>query len=157
MRLCGILLFLVGALEILRMLCATERKRVKEAEGLYLLLRQIQSDACARSLPLAEIYAAFENEALARAGFLRIIRTEGFLAALEKGTLSLPEKDLHTLFWFARGLGTRFLDEEREACANAAEDMLRLSEKYRAELPRRLKIKRTFLLTGTGMLLLLLV
>ena len=157
MRLCGVLLFLVGAFEILRSVSIAERKRVKEAEGLYLLLRQIQSDACLRALPLQEIYAAFENEALARAGFLRILREEGLSAALEKKTLSLPEKDLHALLLFARGLGKRFLDEERTACASAAEDILRLSENYRAELPRRLKIKRTFLLTGAGMLLLLLV
>jgi hypothetical protein len=156
MRLLGALLFIAALFAAAAHLSRAERRRLCEAEGLYLLLLHIKTEISERALPLGEIYAAFENEALSRSGFLSVLKTEGLAAALASPCLSLPPEDTHALSLFAASAGKRFWEEELAACERELLRCEEVLEAYKREAPRRVKIKRTLVLSGGGMVLLFL-
>ena len=69
---------------------AREKRKYEEAEGIYLLLLHIRRGVCEEALPLSEIYASFENQALEETPFLSLLRKEGLAEALKK----LNEREL---------------------------------------------------------------
>ncbi len=156
MKLIGILLFLASALGSVLALSLLERRRTRELEALSSLLCAIQSGMLRHRLPLCEIYAAFENDALAACGFLEDLRKDGLAYALRADTLAIREEELSFLFTYAEDLGKRFLEEEREAAENALAALAARREEHRTEGAKKGKIQRTLLITGAGMLLLLL-
>ncbi len=156
MRLIGILLFLASALGSVLALSFLERRRTRELEALASLLCAIQNGMLRHRLPLCEIYAAFENETLAACGFLEELRRDGLACALRADTLALREEELSFLFTYAEELGKRFLEEEREQAQAALAALAARREEHRTEGARKGKIQRTLLMTGAGMLLLLL-
>ena len=76
-----------------------ERRRLLQNEGLLLLLRHIRTQISCFSSPLPEIYASFENRALADIGFLSLLQAEGLLTALSacEDRLYLEEEELRSL------------------------------------------------------------
>ena len=155
MKLLGILLFLFAAALLTACVLAREKRKYEEAEGIYLLLLHIRRGVCEEALPLSEIYASFENQALEETPFLSLLRKEGLAEALKKAPPPFDEATLRALSLYADTLGKRFSSEEHEASERACASLFGALELYRSELPRRLKMQRTLMLTGSGMLLLL--
>lgn len=156
MRTVGILLLLFSALGASLSLQQREKRRAAELSGLLELLLAIRRGMLHGRLPLGDIYAAFPNEALASSGFLTRLREGGLLFALKADTLALDGEELAFLFTYAEALGKRFLDEERKASEEAQTALMRLLEKHRTEGMKKSKLQGTLLVSGTGMLLLLL-
>ncbi len=156
MRSAGILLFLLFALLLTYRAPMAERRRYAEAEGIYLLLLHL-GRSVERGVPLAEAYASFRHEALEGTPFLAALRTSGLKSALVNAPARLPEEILSALTLFAEGLGTRYLEEEREALSEAEERVRTYLTRYREELPQRIRLKRALTLTACCMLLILLI
>ena len=157
MKLFGIFLFALGALLFTARVSAGERKKGKRIEGVYLLFLHMRHAICKEGLPLSEVYARFANQALEEEGFLPALRAEGLSAALKKHPPPISDAALGALFLYAEGLGKRFLEEEANALESACERLVGELDGFRLALPSRLKIYRTLLLSGSGMLLLLFV
>lgn len=155
MKLLGVLLFLSATALLTAYSSKHERRKYEEAEGLYLLLLHVKHGVFEGALPLSEIYASFENEALAHTPFLVLLKKEGLTHALKECPLPIDEDAKRSLVLYAEGLGKRFFGEEKQAAEKACEAFAQTLEKYRHELPARLKIRRTLLLCGSGMALLL--
>lgn len=156
MKAVGILLLGYAAFEIFRRVLRAEKGRLAEAEGIYLLLARLQSDIGERGVPLFEIYQTFENEALAANGFLSVLRKEGLARALALYPPAVSADVRRELTLYAAELGGRFLEEERHSAARAVSVMAEGVRQLHAELPRKLKLKKTLFMTGTGMVFLFL-
>ena len=155
MKLLGILLFLFTAALLAVYVPSREKRKYEEAEGIYLLLLHMRRGICKDALPLADIYGSFENDALAATPFLSCLKTKGLSEALKEAPPPLDESALRSLTLYADALGKRFSLEEQQALEEECQALVRALERYRSELPRRLKIQRTLLLAGSGMVLLL--
>ena len=156
MKWAGMLLLGYAAFEILRRICHAERCRLAQADGIYLLLLRLQSDICERGVPLDAIYRAFAHEALEKSGFLLSLRKEGLARALALHPPAVSADACRELAFYASGLGERFLEEERLCAAHIVSVWGEEVRRVHAELPRKLKLKKTVFMTGTGMLLLFL-
>ena len=77
--------------------------------------------------------------------------------ALDGGFLSFSREELSFLYRYAEGLGERFLCEEETAVTEALGALSALIAEESEEKKKSYKRRRTLILTGTGMLLLLLV
>ena len=157
MRLLGIFIFALGALLFTARVSSGERKKGKSIEGIYLLFLHMKHAISKEGTPLPDVYARFKNQALEEDGFLPTLRTEGLSAALKKHPPPLSGAALNALSLYAEGLGKRFLEEEAEALERECERLEGELDSFRLALPARLKIYRTLLLSGSGMLLLLFV
>lgn len=155
MKLLGVLLFLSATALLTAYSLKRERRKYEEAEGLYLLLLHVKHGIFEGVLPLSEIYASFENEALAHTPFLALLKKEGLAHALKMCPPPIDDAARHSLILYAEGLGKRFFGEEKQAAEKECTAFSQTLEKYRHELPARLKIRRTLLLCGSGMTLLL--
>ena len=156
LRFLGSALMTLAALGSVLFLHKLEYRREAELLGLMKLLSFIRSGMLLHRIPLEEIYMRFEEETLAACGFLTVLRREGLCHALTADLLSLSTEELSFLIRYADGLGERFLSEEEEASAQTRETLQALIEQHRGEKKRSFKMKRTLILTGSGMLLLLL-
>lgn len=155
MKLLGVLLFLSASALLTAYALAKERRKCDELEGIYMLLLHIKHGVCEEALPLGEIYAGFENEALSHTPFLFSLKQHGLFHALKHSPPPMDGAALRSLTLYAEGLGKRFSDEERHAAEKECASLAVLVEKHRRELPSRLKIRRTLFLCGSGMALLL--
>ncbi len=132
-----------------------ERRRLAQYRGLVRLISHIKAALAASPKPLPAIYAAFRDDALARAGFLPILENEGLAAALDADVLHLDEGDILPFRTYAESLGRRLYAEELRAAEELfSSSSLTLKEKETA-LPRKEKLTGTLFFSG-GMLLLLL-
>ncbi len=145
-------LFLLAALLLHR---REERRRLAEYRGLCRLVQHVREALSRAPEPLSPVFARFEDEALARAGFLSLLREKGLSYALASDTLHLEEAELLPFKDYARVLGGRLYVEERAAIdALASEAAARLSQKE-AALPKNERLTGTLFFSG-GMLILLL-
>lgn len=132
-----------------------EPRRLREAEGLYHLLRHIRGQMAAFSLPLPEIYATFSDEALEKCDFLPTLRKRGLAAALDGFAVAEKEREVFLLLRrFADGLGQGFLQEELAFCDYVITVYSGYLDKKRAECPVKRKLGRAMVLLGGGMILL---
>ena len=156
MKTVGVLLLLVSAFGAALALRQREGRREKELSALLELLLAIRHGMLHGRLPLGDIYASFENGALDACGFLTHLREGGLFFALNADTLALRKEELSFLYVYAEALGKRFLDEERSASEEAEAALKSLRERHSTEGVRKSKLQGTLLVSGTGMLLLLL-
>ena len=110
---------------------------------------------CKEALPLPEIFESFENDALEGTPFLSAVKEKGLLYGLKKAPPPLPDALLRSLVLYAEGIGKRFLDEEKDAIEKECALLAKRTAESRAALPARIKMQRTLLLSGSGMMLLL--
>ena len=155
MKLLGIVLFSLASVLFSAHVLRGEKRKCEELEGLYLLLLHMKHTISGEGLPLSEVYATFENKALEDTPFLSTLRKKGLASALTECPPYLSEGSLRSLTLYAEGLGKRFLEEEREALSRECELLFRELDTCRRSLPTRLKTRRTLLLSGSGMILLL--
>lgn len=133
-----------------------EQRRVAEAEGLLSLLIHLRLTLGTYALPLADIYASFQNEALERAGFLPTLRQEGMQAALTAAApMGLGQEELSPLLQFAAQLGRHFLEDELRAADRVIAHLSAVVEERRRDAPRRKKLGRALFATGGAMIALL--
>lgn len=159
------MLQLIGAAGILSLavylsivLSVMEARRVRQIEGLLLLVRHIRGEIACFRTPVGDIYATFHNEALAECGFLAVLRESGFSAALATGreTLYLAEEELATLTAFAEGVGRSYSAEQVALCDYTERELEKALAKRREEAPKRTRVLRTLSLVGGLMLVVLL-
>jgi len=156
LRAVGGLLLLFSALGASLSVRQRAKRREAELSGLLDLLLAIRYGMLHGRLPLGEIYAAFQNEALTSSGFLTRLREGGLFFALKADTLALDGEELAFLLTYAEALGKRFLEEERKASEEAQTALMSLCERHRTEGAKKSKLQGTLLVSGAGMLLLLL-
>ncbi len=127
-----------------------EEKRVRQTEGFLLFLRYIRTKISCFRTTVEDIYASFENQALAECGFLDALRQDGFAAALAKARpqLYLDEEELRLLYTFSEALGQSYSEEEVALCDYAASEMEKAMEKRRTEAPRRTRVAHSLVMTG---------
>ena len=153
--LCGALLWSLFLLLVLHLHRREEKRRLAEYKGLCRLVGHVKSTLLQTPLPLSEIYERFFDDALDRAGFLPLLKKEGFSVALSAGVLALEKEELLPFEAYAEALGTRLYTEElREAEALLSTVTEEVSAKEKA-LPVRHRLYGTLFFSG-GMLLLLL-
>ena len=151
----GALLWSLFLLLALRLHKREDKRRLAEYKGLCRLVGHVKSRLLQTPLPLSEVYGCFFDDALDRAGFLSLLKTEGFSAALSAGVLSLEKEELLPFEAYAEALGTRLYTEElREADALLSTVTEEVSAREKA-LPVRQRLYGTLFFSG-GMLLLLL-
>lgn len=134
-----------------------EARRLRQLEGLLLLLRTVRGQISCFRTPVDRIYASFENEALERCGFLPALRQTGdFTQALEAvgPRLLMPEEEARLLSSFGLELGGTYRDEQVAACDYYISELENCFARRREERPRRLRLGRSLLLTGGLMLIL---
>ena len=146
-------LFLFGSLSAYR---KEENRGLSEYRGLYRLILHLSSAISELPLPLCEIYATFEDDALLAAGFLPILQKEGLAAALSRDCVRIEHEKLAPFRDYAKGLGTRLYTEEQRAARQLAAEAERTLAAWEAALPQSQKITRTLSLTGGALVLLLL-
>ncbi len=154
----GATLLLLLTLGIWREVRRGEERRLREGEGFLQLLRYIRAQIACFATPLPEIYAAFENEALAACGFLAVLREGGIEAALAacRDSLHAEKAERKTLLEAARELGGGYREQQLATCDYYIGALEELCRTRRAEYPGRLRLGRTLIFCGGGALLILL-
>lgn len=157
MRLFGAALIFAVSAALAAVFSRAETVRVRQYEGMLLLLRKIRTEIACFRTPTAAIYARFENDALAAAGFLPVLRQRGFSAALDDAgeRLLLDGEDMRTLGAFAAGLGRSYPAEEIARCDRAIAELSAAYDRRRREAPGRARAALSLWLCGGAMLVLL--
>lgn len=157
MRLLGAGLILAASVLLAAALSRSETVRVRQYEGMLRLLRAIREEIACFRTPTAAIYARFENDALAAAGFLPVLRERGFSAALTAAgeRLLFDAEDARTLSAFAAGLGQHYPAEEIALCDRTIAELSASYDRKRREAPGRARAARSLVLCGGAMLVLL--
>ncbi len=153
----GLLLFL-SALLLGQAAARAEEQRVRQAEGLLLLLRHIRMGITCYATPIGEIYAGFQNPALEVCGFLPALRAGGLEHALAAcgRQLHIEGEDRRTLHTFSQSIGKSYTAEQAALCDAAIKELEEMWQRRRAEGPRRVRAAQALSLCAGLMLLLLL-
>jgi stage III sporulation protein AB len=136
-----------------------EHQRVRQTEGVLLLLRHIRNGIVCFAFPIEEIYAGFQNESLEACGFLPALRQGGFAHALQvcRHSLWLEAEELRTLSAFAGEVGKSYSHEQARLCDYTAGEIEQALHRRREEAPRRARAAASLALcAGLALLILLL-
>ena len=157
MRLGGCLLLLGATLYLALTLSAEQKRRLALSEGMLLLLHHISANLSCFSLPLSAVFASFCHEGLEKTGFLKDLRRDGLLSALQKHkrSLSPSKEEWEILLAFAQRLGKGFLAEEEALCRYTTERYEALFKRLEEEGPRKRKTQEALVITGGLMVILL--
>ena len=153
----AIFLFLAGIF-LARGLLRAEEDCVRQTEGFLLLLRHARTSISCFRTPLRDIWQSFENRALAECGVLPLLQRDGFSSALIASAprLYLDREDLRLLTAFGYEIGKSRFEEQITLC-NYTVERLEASYARRAEeAPARRRAVGTLVITGTLMLILVL-
>ena len=154
----GALLLLGSALWLGLRLSAREQERLRQTEGLLLLLRHIRACIVCFADPIEEIYRRFQNRALEECGFLPALRTHGFAYALRVcDGLAQGDEVQTALASFADGVGKSNTREQAALCDYTVAVMEAALHRRQEEAPRRARLARGLALCGALALLVLLV
>lgn len=151
-----LLILAVGALCLLH--TQKEEGRVRQCEGLLLLVRHLSLQIAGYRTPIGIALASFQNEALEEIGFLPLARERGLDEALLacEGRLQMDEETQKCLLALATGLQTPALRDALATCEETEGVLLRALDKYKSEAPARKKTGRVLLVFfGLTVLLLL--
>lgn len=157
-RLLGAFLLSLGGIELARLLAARERERLGVAEAYLELLRYLRGELHAFARPLCEVFLRYENEALEKNGLLPRLRAGcGFAEAV--GQTSSPHDPAlrEILTAFGRAVGRGYLAETLATCDVYIERLDDYVRQVREAVPMRIRLRRTVTLTGTALVLLLLI
>ena len=155
MRAVGAACLLAVALIICRAIGDAERRRLRETEEALALLRAIKAGITCGLLPLEEIYRSFDSPALSACGFLGILREGGDYGVAVRSS-ALPEEVRARLVSFGALLGRSGREREGELCDYYIAELETLLATVRQEGAVRLRSRRVATVTGTLMLVLLL-
>ena len=133
------------------------RRRLKELEAVCALLRYIRENIERFSRPLAQIYASWENPALAETGFLGLLRSSGFAAAVREADWHIPAGEREILEQFGEELGKGFREEQTALCRYTEDRLAEALAAMRNDLPGRERLWRTIPLLAALSLILLLI
>lgn len=158
LRALGMLVLFGVSLCLCRTVSRVERGRVRQAEGFLLLLRHIRTQIACFRTPVGEIYAGFENRALASCGFLAALRRDGFAAALRecRPGLYLGSEELALLAAFGDEVGKSYCEEQLALCDYTVGELESLFTKRRDEESGRTRVAHSLVITGSLMLILIL-
>lgn len=155
MRVAGLVLLMLGVAIAFWEASSREPRKLREAEGILLLLRHIRGQMSSFSLPLPAIYSSFSDPVLEKSGFLLLLREKGLSAALQSGMAFVPDKEIQALLsQFAEGLGRDFLAEQLSFCDYVMTVYTDHLDRYRQECPKKCRLHRSMVLLFGGMLLL---
>ncbi len=127
-RAAGALLLLAASICFGAANIRAERKRRRELDALLALVRHIRENIEHLARPLHEIYALFDDPALASPGFLTRLRASGFPAALAETELSIGGAERAVLVPFADSLGRGYREEQIALCRYTEEKLSELAE-----------------------------
>lgn len=134
------------------------KKEMAELEAFVLLIGRIRSEIACFSRPLCEIYAGFESDVFERSGFLKALKDNGLLRALDMAghKLALREENFAIVKQFATAIGKSYRDEEVKTCDYY---ISQLSERHKAHsdaLPKKNKLSRSLcFLLGISIIIIL--
>ncbi|MBP3437340.1 MAG: hypothetical protein J6K61_05490 [Clostridia bacterium] len=157
MRAMGVFL-LLGVTGYLAFFVSLRRQRhLALREGLLLLLYHLSANLESFSIPLSQIYASFQNDALEKSGFLPTLRQAGLYGALcaHKHNLALSQEEEGLLYPFAKQIGKGFLKEEQALCRYTKESFEGLYGTAKRELPKKRKMEAALVVSGGLMVILL--
>ena len=153
----GALLLAAGLLQ------ARERRRTDEAQiarlaGLLFLLRFTRREIADFRTPLREIYARFEDTALAACGFLCALRADGLASALKKAEpdLALRGEAARTLTELGSHLGRGRAEEELALLDRGISQLDAALAVLRTEAPRTARVRSGLFTVAALMLTVLL-
>ena len=132
-----------------------ESRRLAEYRGLCRLAEHLRCALTHAPEPLGAIYERFTDDALARVGFLTLLKEKGLAHAPASGVLHLEGEELAPFHAYAAGLGTRLYTEEKLATEQLLAAVTAHLTQKETTLPVRRKLASTLFFSG-GMLLLLL-
>lgn len=157
-RVGGSLFLLAFGLLLSRGLVRAEEDRVRQTEGFLLLLRHARTSISCFRTPLRDIWQSFENRALAECGFLPLLQRDGFSAALIAASphLYLGKEDLRLLTSFGYEIGKSRFEEQITLCNYTVERLEASYARCVEEVPARRRTVGTVVMTGTLMLILVL-
>ena len=153
----GALILLLSGFYTVMLLSRVQRGRQKRLECFLSLVRFIENEISCYMTPLDEIYRRFEGKELEDCGFLAVLREKGMKQALTecKSALCFSEEEERLLTEFASELGRSSREEQLRFC----EYCRRMLEGYvtggREDLPKRLRLCRCLVMTGSALIVLL--
>lgn len=157
LKLFGACLLFLGGLGLAFSFVRRETARLLDGEAYLDFLRYIRGEIHAFARPREEIFRRYENPRLTDNGFLPALCGSGSIEKALSQTAPPPEPPLAAcLTAFDRTLGRGYLTEELAACDLAIERVASYTAQVRGEYPTRVKVRRTAILTGTLLLILLL-
>ena len=157
LKLIGACLLFLGGVGLAFSLVRRETERLLDGEAYLEFLRFVRGEIHAFARPREEIFRRFENPHLAANGFLAALRASGSIEEALSHTSPPPDAPLAAcLTAFDRSLGRGYLSEELAACDLTVERVASYTERVRGEYPARVRVRRAATLTGTLLLILLL-
>ncbi len=153
----GVIFLLCACLYLSAAAGSFERRRVRQSEGMLMLLRHIRTQISCFRTPIGDIYASFCSDELESCGFLpRLREGEDFCTALQecRQSLLLDEEETDLLAAFGKEVGGSYRDEQVEGCDYYIGELERICRNRREEQPKRVRLARSLVLAG-GLLLIL--
>ena len=150
LRILGILL-LMAALGYLCLLHSRrETARVKQCEGLMLLVRHLRTRIGSFREPPDIALAAFQSEALEEMGFLPVARERGLASAVRAfyGAPPLPQEEWGMLATFAERLGASYTREALALCESTERALSQTLTRCREDAPARRRVGHALLIFG---------
>ena len=155
----GVILLLSGSLYLCFSFSAFERRRVLQCEGFLLLLRHIRAQIACFRMPHDRIWESYSSAELARCGFLDALREKGdFTQALlaVRSQIWLSREELDLLLAFGGELGRSYFEDQVSCCDYYIGELEQAYAERRSEQPKRVKLYRSLFLTGSLMLVIIL-
>ena len=155
MRAVGVIALLALALLLCRALSEHEARRLRSLDAMLALLRHVKTMILCFRMPLDEIYLCFEDAELEGCGFLRHLReTRDLRSALlcSRGELLLGEALLGRLAELSDAVGRGDGEAAAELCEYYIGELSREAAELRVSAPKRLGLRRSLVVTGMLML-----
>lgn len=157
LRLIGACLLTVAGIALARFFTERERRRVADAEAYLEFLRYVRGELHAFARPLGEIYRRAGNRVLEENGFLPALRAGGTPGEAVSHTSPATDPALAgILSGFGATVGHGYLAETLACCDVYIERLDTYAKGVREAAPARIRVRRTVVLAGTALLLLLL-
>lgn len=155
MRSVGVIALFALALLLCRALSEHEARRLRSTDAILSLLRHLRTMILCFRMPLDEIYLSFEDADLEGIGFLRHLReTQNLREALmrSRGELLLSEDLCGRLAELSDAVGRGDGETAAELCEYYIGELSREAAELRAASPKRLGLRRSLVVTGMLML-----
>lgn len=152
MKLFGALLLCGGAFLLLDRFTAYRRAREAECAGFLAFLSFLRRQIACFARPVPQAAEGFSDAALERVGFLPALRETGDLSAAWQAALfalSLGEAEREVVGEFFASFGKGYLDDEVRRADAAIDELTRLFEAGRRQMPRTVKLVRTLTVSLT--------
>lgn len=142
MRLMGLLLVYLTCFLGGRYMAEKEKQRIFCIEALLLLVREVRRSISFSMIPLEEIYKRYDDNALAKCGFLTLLRTDGLLSAyVQKSDVFRLDSFSDLRFKvFAERVGKHPAEEEIRGCDEIDDLLSNTLEQIKKDYPVKQKL-----------------